>query len=130
MCLNKIKPLIRKHRKYGYKLFREMTPGKLSFIYMGCATTRQPVEWLHESDFRTTAYRYDKQEDDNGKTYFMGFHCYTNLFRAFFTKFKFRNTVSHLVLWKVELRDIVAVGRQQGLVVVAKEIRLIKQIGK
>jgi hypothetical protein len=121
VCLDTIDKKTRKKVRYGYKVF-DIYYDKIEgthYSFDGCSFGNKPYE-LNKWYKSTDGLIYT--EDD--KDYETGFHIFTNKKDA-----KKWQSVNCRVIFKVELKNIVASGKQESLkCVVAKEMRILKEV--
>jgi hypothetical protein len=116
--------IIRTVPSYGWKVFRGLSPG-LGGAYKSCRTIRPVNRWLNEKDFRD---RCEKSQrviiGADGNKYRIGWHVFLQKSDA--RKAKSMELETYTVR-KVKIRDVVGVGYQGGIVVVAKRILIMRK---
>lgn len=116
MCLHTVDEKINivHNKKYGYKVF-DTYNNNICGEYI-CRYYKLN-KWYKASN--------KKLYGTYGKEYESGFHIFSSLDEAKSWKyFDFRE----LKVFKVEFKDVVATGKQDGKVIIAKKIKIIKEV--
>lgn len=103
----------------GYKIF------SLNINNALCNVSEHAMHTIFKTkNWITDINKFMLYTDETSEKYMTGFHLYTNKYNAKATSIVWIDQV-----WKVEFRDVVAVGKQLGRkVIVARKIKLIKKI--
>jgi len=108
-------------KNYGYKIFSTLN-NKLDFLYQDSKTGVKKRRWLVASKGWLTA-------DFQPKSYKKGFHIYENLSDARMNMIGPFYSAMQPILFRVVFKDVVAVGREDGMnVIVAKRIFVMEEV--